>query len=294
MKKKKGFTLVELLAVIVILAILATAAFTLVLPQIEKSRKKSFVSEAANIIDSAELYFLDHPTAESVSIEELKPYIKNYDSSKTGCICPPKEGPNAHGYMIRFSNGDYKTYLDGFYEIEGLKTSSGSATEVVVKIDDNNPNWNYSATNPACPTTCPTSPSQAKPSDSNNGTGTNPGTTPGSGTNTNPGTNSDSGTTPGSGTNTNSEPTTGVHPPQLYYHKSPTGAAQRISNAATKCAEQHVTTYPQDCSDMDQLYRQGLLEEYDYENYLNKILKCTLKWDDLGALTVSCTWRSQR
>ena len=144
MRNKKGFTLVELLAVIVILAILATAAFTLVLPQIEKSRKKSFVSEVASIIDSAELYFLEHPTELSVKIEDLKPYIKNYDSSKVGCVMAPlDEGDN---YTIRFSNGDYKTDGTTLYEIGDLKAASGAATDKVVKIDGDHPNFNDGCT----------------------------------------------------------------------------------------------------------------------------------------------------
>ena len=43
MKKKKGFTLVELLAVIVILAVLILIAVTAVLPQMKKSRENAFV-----------------------------------------------------------------------------------------------------------------------------------------------------------------------------------------------------------------------------------------------------------
>ena len=258
MKNKKGFTLVELLAVIVILAILATAAFTLVLPQIEKSRKKSFVSEAASIIDSAELFFLEHPTAKSVSLEELKPYIKNYDSSKTGCICPPTEGTNAHGYMIRFSNGDYKTYLDGFYEIESLKTSSGNATEIVVKIDDNNPNWNYSTTNPACPTTCPTSPSQAKPSDSNGGSNSSQ-TTP---SNSNGGSNSSQSTIP-SGRDMN----------------------RSVFNAAQKCQNALRSSFRQDCASVASLYEHGFLRE-DLYRECEKNYRYRIYYDEKGYLHI--------
>ena len=138
MKNKKGFTLVELLAVIVILAILATAAFTLVLPQIEKSRKKSFVSEVASIIDSAELYFLEHPTEQTVKIGDLKSYIKNYDTSKVGCVQAPNTTTNnSDNYKVKFSNGDYQTKGTGFYEIGDLKAASGAANETnVVKVDN--------------------------------------------------------------------------------------------------------------------------------------------------------------
>ena len=136
MKNKKGFTLVELLAVIVILAILATAAFTLVLPQIEKSRKKSFISEVANIIDSAELYFLDNPTKTQVSIGDLKNLIKNYDEEKQGCVKAPTtdaSGNATTGYTVYFTNGDYQTLgATTFHKIEDLKDNDGNPTNKVV------------------------------------------------------------------------------------------------------------------------------------------------------------------
>ena len=245
MKNKKGFTLVELLAVIVILAILATAAFTLVLPQIEKSRKKSFVSEAANIIDSAELYFLDHPTEESASITDLKPYIKNYDASKAGCVMAPlDEGDN---YTIRFSNGDYKTDGTTLYEIGDLKAASGAATDKVVKIDGDHPNFNDGCT---LNTDTPLSPDQSS-----------------------------------------DESTNIVPPPKISYNNNPTNISNRIYNAATKCAEQHVTTYPQDCSNIDKLFNDGLITSNDYTIYLNSNRQCKVSWSADGYLSVSC-WGS--
>ena len=150
MKNKKGFTLVELLAVIVILAILATAAFTLVLPQIEKSRKKSFVSEVASIIDSAELYFLEHPTETQATITQLKPFIKNWDASKAGCVQAPTSSDA--NYKIKFTNGDYQTKGTGFYVIGDLKSASGAANETnVVKVDNKTDDSKGFAD--ACPTT---------------------------------------------------------------------------------------------------------------------------------------------
>ena len=169
MKNKKGFTLVELLAVIVILAILATAAFTLVLPQIEKSRKKSFVNEVSNILESAELYFLENPTAKNVTIEGLKTYIKNYDSSKKGCVCIVYKDnditKDVIGYSIRFSNGDYKTKGVGYWTMEALKEASGAATNAVVKIDSSNSDFTFTSASPACPgsTTACTAPTTTAP-----------------------------------------------------------------------------------------------------------------------------------
>jgi len=54
MKNKKGFTLVELLAVIVILAIILVIAVPKILTVIDDTRKESMKSSALMIIDSAE------------------------------------------------------------------------------------------------------------------------------------------------------------------------------------------------------------------------------------------------
>lgn len=59
---KKGFTLVELLAVIVILAVIILVAMNAVIPQMEKNRKSAFVTEAETYINAAKTWY----TAESM------------------------------------------------------------------------------------------------------------------------------------------------------------------------------------------------------------------------------------
>ena len=57
-KNLRGFTLVELLAVIVVLAIVMLIAVQAVLPQMEKARRQSFAIEANVAIDAAQAYFM--------------------------------------------------------------------------------------------------------------------------------------------------------------------------------------------------------------------------------------------
>ena len=57
MKTKKGFTLVELLAVIVILAILVLLAVPSVLKMMDSAKENAFKIEAENIINGAKLKF---------------------------------------------------------------------------------------------------------------------------------------------------------------------------------------------------------------------------------------------
>ena len=68
MKNKKGFTLVELLAVIVILAVIILIAVNAVLPQMNRARKNSFADEAMNYLKAAETKYVEgalDPSTES-------------------------------------------------------------------------------------------------------------------------------------------------------------------------------------------------------------------------------------
>ena len=127
MKNKKGFTLVELLAVVVILAILATAAFTLVLPKINESRKKSFLSEAGEIIKAAELYCSEH-TCDDVKLGIKADLLEGGYLQKQGAVDAASGSITTWGgvvqikkittdgstlvkyeYYINFRNENYKT-----------------------------------------------------------------------------------------------------------------------------------------------------------------------------------------
>lgn len=59
-KNKQGFTLVELLAVIVVLAIVMLIAVQAVLPAMSESRKNIFSIEANGAIESAQTYFMNN------------------------------------------------------------------------------------------------------------------------------------------------------------------------------------------------------------------------------------------
>ncbi|MER2090804.1 MAG: prepilin-type N-terminal cleavage/methylation domain-containing protein [Sporosarcina sp.] len=71
---EKGLTLVELLAVIVILGIIAAIAIPSIGGIIQNTREKAFVADAQNALSAANLYFTENNAKdkETVKLEKLK------------------------------------------------------------------------------------------------------------------------------------------------------------------------------------------------------------------------------
>ncbi|MER2262857.1 MAG: prepilin-type N-terminal cleavage/methylation domain-containing protein [Psychrobacillus sp.] len=61
LKNQKGLTLVELLAVIVILAIVSAIAVPAIGGIIENSRYSAVKADATNVLNAAKMYFIDNP-----------------------------------------------------------------------------------------------------------------------------------------------------------------------------------------------------------------------------------------
>ncbi len=97
--KSKGFTLVEILAVVVILAVLVVFAAPNIVGLGSKSRLKMFCSKVDNIQNAAQLYGEDNPDDIGSPIEiktlVVKGYLKKEDdncefTSEKPCITDPR------------------------------------------------------------------------------------------------------------------------------------------------------------------------------------------------------------
>lgn len=71
---KKGFTLAELLGVIVLLSIISIIAITTVDVKLKEGRKKTCKAQEKNIIEGAKTWLIDNPNTDSrnLSITDLK------------------------------------------------------------------------------------------------------------------------------------------------------------------------------------------------------------------------------
>ncbi|MFF2755062.1 type IV pilin protein [Psychrobacillus sp. NPDC058041] len=73
LKNQKGLTLIELLAVIVILAIVAAIAVPSISGVIENSKYNAAKADAISVLNAAQLYYTDSPSAASgVTVATLK------------------------------------------------------------------------------------------------------------------------------------------------------------------------------------------------------------------------------
>ena len=116
LKNKKGFTLVELLAVIVVLAIIILIAMPSVLSSMEKARKNSFAVEANEVIRAAQTAYADavmNGKASGNNVCIPYNYLKNgflekHDDNYNGSVLitiNPTSGQAS--YKIYLSNSNY-------------------------------------------------------------------------------------------------------------------------------------------------------------------------------------------
>ena len=107
---KKGFTLVELLAVIVILAVIMLVAVTAVGPAITNSKKSAFFSSVAAVEDAATLYATSEgiTSTRCVTLGTLtsKGHLNNRDKNLTGVV-EIKVSSNKYTYTYWVNNNDF-------------------------------------------------------------------------------------------------------------------------------------------------------------------------------------------
>lgn len=118
MKKKNGFTLVELLAVLALLSVIALMIYPLVDNYIDDSAEKAYNVQIENIIAATKEWVADNPTQ------------------------IPSVGATKEIYL--------STLIDGGYidEVENPKTDAKFSTSTKIKLYNNHESFEYSVVVP--------------------------------------------------------------------------------------------------------------------------------------------------
>ncbi|WP_252502826.1 prepilin-type N-terminal cleavage/methylation domain-containing protein [Sporosarcina sp. Marseille-Q4943] len=123
LKNEKGLTLVELLAVIVILGIIAAIAVPAIGGIIENSRVKAIKADALNALSAADLYFIDKEIK-----EDDKPSVKVSELVSSGYLDNAGAFETDEDAAVTISATDSKT----------IKAFSGSGTNSSVSLEFTN------------------------------------------------------------------------------------------------------------------------------------------------------------
>lgn len=150
LKNEKGLTLIELLAVIVILAIIAAIAIPAIGNIITNSKYNAVKSDAINVINAAQLYYLDNPEkadgtdgaitegATGITVEQLQTekYLDNKGMIPLNATIS-REAPNAitTTTKITFSKDKSVEFVGATIENINADDKKGSSLEPNHKIN---------------------------------------------------------------------------------------------------------------------------------------------------------------
>jgi type IV pilus assembly protein PilA len=133
LKNQRGMTLVELLAVIVILGIISAIAVPSIGGLIDKTKKDASVAEGIQIINAAKLYETTHPMTEGVTKvildqSKLEGYLDNLKDNDFDVVV--EKGSDNSKYIYRLKDHDA-------VEIAGGDANLGVSEQQLLKYSGN-------------------------------------------------------------------------------------------------------------------------------------------------------------
>ena len=115
---KKGFTLIELIAVIVIIGIIALITVPLVLRVVEQSRERARVSSIKNFAEAVRIADKDYEVIHGIRAKNIDDLDIKTNNDKVSCgICLTEDGIALSDCQVEGSNNKYY-YLDGNVYLE--------------------------------------------------------------------------------------------------------------------------------------------------------------------------------
>lgn len=138
LKNEKGLTLIELLAVIVILAIIAAIAIPAIGNIIANSKYNAVKSDAINVINAAQLYYLDNPDSDKdVHVYELQGKENESDDTSSEAVFLENPGTIPADAKISNESPYALTTADGSpVEFDGNKVIFRNATIQIINADN--------------------------------------------------------------------------------------------------------------------------------------------------------------
>lgn len=134
-KSQQGFSLIEIMVVLVIIALLAGIVGPRVLGQAEEARKKKAVADFSNFATALKLYKLDnftYPSTEQglealVSKPSIPPEPKNYKADGYMEKLPLDPWGNEYLYLSPGENGAFDIYT---YGADGIAGGEGENADI--------------------------------------------------------------------------------------------------------------------------------------------------------------------
>ena len=144
---KKGFTLVELLAVIVILAVVMLIGVTAILPLMGRARKSALGSEGIALVDTAKTAYQAEQLSSKSPIKSTSSVCFSIAWLKANDYYDKDSDDYKGSVLVTYDSGkySYKFWIDnGTYYIAAADTNSFDSEKDVRDIDDiaaaSNPN----------------------------------------------------------------------------------------------------------------------------------------------------------
>ena len=129
-KNEKGLTLVELLAVIVILAIVAAIAVPAIGNVIENSRYKAAKADAITVLNAANIYFTEKSKETTVNVATLK---KQGYLEDLGTIIEGTETDKSADFVEKVTNGGNKFTGSAEYSGGVTVTFTGATIKIITE-----------------------------------------------------------------------------------------------------------------------------------------------------------------